>query len=88
MGKQKRLGSVRLPLIIVFSAILAYIEEKYPVPGFHVDFAQKKDITQLSGLITGDGLRGLMERIKYSAAEMVLPFFASFIRRNFGFVER
>lgn len=41
-GEQKRASPVRLPLFKACKVILAHFEEKYPVPGCLVDFAEKR----------------------------------------------
>lgn len=70
------------------NGILTHLQEKYSVPDLHVNFAKKKRMTQLSGLSTGDGLQGMMERITYYAVGTVLPFAGAFIDRSFGFFQR
>lgn len=58
--KAKRLSSVWLSLLKACSGMLARTEEKYPVPGFYVDFAKKEWKAQLNGLFTRKRPRGLM----------------------------
>lgn len=58
-GKRKMLNLVRLPLLKACNAILPHTGEKYAVSGLPVDFAKKKYTTQLTGLFTEDGLRGM-----------------------------
>lgn len=52
---------MKLPLLEAPSAILAHMEEKYLVPGLHVDFVKKEQTAQLDGSFTRDGLRGMIE---------------------------
>lgn len=67
---------------------MAHIENKYTVPGLHVNFVEEKQKTQLSGLLTEDGLRGMKEKRNCYAAYTVFPFVALFNDRSFGFGER
>lgn len=87
-GKRKRLSSVRMALLRACNAILAHVEEKYALPGLHVDFAKTGKTTQLNGLFTADGLRGMLEGKDYYAVDMVFPFVAAFIDRSLGFEEK
>lgn len=73
-GERERLGLVRLLLFRSCSGALAHIAEKHPAPALNVDFAIKKQTTQLSGLLTSKRLQGLVERRICYAVETVLPF--------------
>lgn len=52
---------MRVLLLKVSISRLAYIEVKYSVPSLHVGFAKKKQTAQMSGLVTGEDLRRLMD---------------------------
>lgn len=84
-GKQKRVSLLKTPLFRACNSILAQIEEKYALPGLHVNFAKREKSAQLNGLFTGDGLRGMLEGKDYYAVDMVFPFITSFIDRSLGF---
>lgn len=60
--KQRTLISVRLPLPGVCIGVQAHTEEKYSVPGLHVEFKTKKQTIQLNGLLKKNGLQNLVKR--------------------------
>lgn len=53
-----------------------------------MNLAKEKQKAQLSGLLTGNGLQGMIERRNYHAVDTVSPFVASFSDKSPGFVER
>lgn len=84
-GKWRRLSSLAISLSKACNGILAQVEEKYNLPGLHVNFAKEKEAAQLKGLLTEDGLRGMSEeRIRY-AVDVVSTFVASFTDRSARF---
>lgn len=79
---------MRLLLLKVCNGVLAHLKQKYLVPVFYLDFAREEQTPQLNGLLTGDGLREMIEGRNHCDADAVLLFAASFINRNPGFLER
>lgn len=73
-GRLKRLSYVGLPLCKACSSALSHSEEKYPVPGLHVDIAKEKQTAQLNGLSTGEKLGRIKEERNYYAADRAFPF--------------
>lgn len=67
--------------------MLSAIEQNFRAPGLHVDFSKYGDSTQLNGLFTKDGLRGMLEGKDYRSVDMVFPFVAAFIYRCTGLEE-
>lgn len=87
-GRQKVSSSLRLPLHKASNGILTHITDMHSIPGFHVCFAKKEQTAQLSSLLTEEGLRGMMEKRRYYAVDVLFLFEASFDDRCLGFVER
>lgn len=79
---------MKLRLLRACSAVLADIQEKYPVSGLHVDFARREHRAQMGVLFTGDRLRGMMKRRSHYASDTVCSTVASFSDRTLGFVGR
>lgn len=65
--------------------ILAHIKEKRALHELRVVFAKREKAAQLSGLFTRNGLRRMLKRKSYYAADMVFPFIASFNDKSLGF---
>lgn len=87
-GRQKQLSLLMTPLLRASNTVLAQIIERFTLPGFHVGFAKRERTAQLTGLFTGDRLRGLLEAKNYYAMAMVFLLTASFIVKSSGFEER
>lgn len=62
--------------------------KKYVLPGLHVNFAQKEKSPHFNDLLTGDGLRRVLEEKNYYAVDMVFPFIPSLIDKGFDFEGR
>lgn len=84
--KQEMLGSMKLQLLKVCNDILPHIEEKYPVFRLYVDFAEKEQSAKLSGLLTREKLRGMMEQRNRFADDALFQVRAEFVGRSFSFV--
>lgn len=81
------MSAIRLLLLTMCNAILAYIEMKYPVLGLHVSLANKEQMSQLDGLFAKDELQRMTERRKHYAIDMEFLFAVLFSDRNLAFVE-
>lgn len=79
---------MRLLPLRACSTVLPHFEEKYPASGLHADFAKKKQREQPNGLLTENGLRGMMYKSSNHAVEKVVPFVASFTKTRLGIVKR
>lgn len=70
------------------NGVLAHLEQKYPLLGLRVEFAEKKEKTQLSGLNTGSGLRGMVKGRSHHTVYAVFWFVAAFFDRILGSVQQ
>lgn len=79
---------MRPALLKACNRILPHTEEKYTARDMNVDLAKNKQTAQLSGFLTRDGLRGVMEGRNYFGVDTVIPLVAAFTDKSLGFVER
>lgn len=77
-----------LQLLESCGGILAHIKEKASVLGLQTESAKKKQTALLSGLLTWDGLRAMMERRSCYAADTVFLVVTVFTDRSLCLVER
>lgn len=74
--KRKKLSSLTTSLWNACKGILAHVEEKYKLPGEHVNSTTKERTAQLSGLLTEKSLRQMLEEKNHFAADILFPFVA------------
>lgn len=79
---------MELSLLVMCSGTLAYKEEMYPDHGFHLNFAENKQTADLNGLVTGGGLRGMLETKNSYVVHTAFLFVAASMDRSRGFMER
>lgn len=87
-GEQKRLSSVRPPLLRACNGILADEEENYPGSDLYVDFAEKRQTAHLSCLSTKERLREMMKAKNYCAVDTMFPFVVALADRSLAVVGR
>lgn len=73
--KRTMLSSLDTSLSEACSGILAHVEEKCALPGLPVTFARKND-AHSNSLLTGYGLRGMLEGKGHSVVDIGFPFVA------------
>lgn len=76
-----------MPLLKAWNGTFAHIEENCALPGFHVSFARSEETAQLTGLFTGSGLRGMLERKDSYVVGTGIPVTTSFTEKSLSFEE-
>lgn len=69
------------------NGFFASIEKAFPVTAFHVDFLKGKPIFQLSGLLTSNGVRGILKGKAYQCIKMVFLFNFSNVDKATGYIQ-
>ena len=78
-GTPRTFKKVKKSILVGSNSILSAIERDYYITGLHVDFSKGEKGTNLNGLFTEDGIRGMLSAKDYHHVDMVFPFIAAFI---------
>lgn len=79
---------LKLLLLRACNDILGHNEEKYALPGLHVDFAITEKPAQPSGLFARNEAHGMLEDQNYYAVDMDFLLLTSCIDESLGFDRR
>lgn len=85
---QKRLSSARQPFLKAGNVLLGHMEEKYSPSCLQMDYAKEDHTAQLNELLTEGGLQSGIGGRSYCAGDTLYPFFASFMDRSRGLLEK
>lgn len=83
--KQRRLSSLKLPLLRTCNGILADVERKCALSTLHVSFAKKEQMALLICMSTRDRLQKMLERKNRYDFQMVFAFAAAPVDKSVGF---
>ena len=78
-GRSRTYMSIRKQVLRGCNTVLRFFEQHYVMPGVRLDFSKKECSSQLNGIYTSTGLRGMLEGKDYRNLDYFFPFVYAYV---------
>ena len=78
-NRMRKMSSLRSSILRGCNTILRFFQSHSFMPGTRIDFSKKDCSSQLNGIYTSTGLRGMLEGKDYKALDTVFPFVFAYV---------
>ena len=86
-NKRRTYYSLRTPILRGLNTLLRFFQANSTLPGIRVDFSKNECTSQLNGIYTSTGLRGMLEGKDYKNLDSLFPFLYGYVDRWLGNAE-